>query len=139
MKKIITKILLASLIVIPALADEKKLLVVLTSEDSLTQFMSLVLANEAQSKDANVSMLLCGKAGDLAIKGGKEVLMKPNDKSPQMLLDKLIKGGGNVEVCPPYLPNNQKTKEDLTDGIKVASPSLVADSILDKDTKILSY
>lgn len=139
MKKVVAKILLASMLVVPAFADEKKLLVVLTSDDSLTQFMSLVLANEAQLKEAEVSMLLCGQAGDLAIKGSDEVRMKPNDVSPQMLLGKLIKGGASVEICPPYLPNNAKTKEDLTEGIEVASPSLIADAILDEDTKILSY
>lgn len=143
MKKIVTKIALATLLLSPmsALASDKadKLMVVLTSEDSLTQFMAMILGNESQAQGAKVDLLLCGKAADIAIKGSKEVFLKPKDVSPQMLMKKMMKNGATVEVCPPYFPNAGKTKADLLEGITVAKPPKMAEKILEKDTKILSY
>ena len=143
MKKFLTKLALASMLVAPvssfASQSADKLLLVVTSDDALTQFMAMVLGNQTQAKGAAVDLLLCGKAGDLAIKGSNEVLMKPKDISAQMLMKKMIKQGANVEICPPYLPNAGKKKSDLLDGIGVAKPPKVAEKILDKDTKILSY
>lgn len=143
MKKIVTKIALATLLLSPmsALASDKadKLLLVVTSEDTLTQFMAMILGNESQAKGAEVDVLLCGKAADIAIKDSQEVFLKPKNVSPQMLMKKMIKNGANVEVCPPYFPNAGKTKADLLEGISLAQPPKVADKILAKDTKILSY
>jgi len=56
-----------------------------------------------------------------------------------MMLKNLISKGVNVEVCPPYMPNANKSATDLIDGVKVANPSLVTDKILDKNRQILSY
>lgn len=143
MRKIVTKIALATLLLSPmsALASDKadKLLLVVTSEDTLTQFMAMILGNESQAKGAEVDVLLCGKAADIAIKDSQEVFLKPKNVSPQMLMKKMIKNGANVEVCPPYFPNAGKTKADLLEGISLAQPPKVADKILAKDTKILSY
>ncbi|PLY12307.1 hypothetical protein CVO_01700 [Sulfurimonas sp. CVO] len=143
MKKVLMKIALAAILLSPLSAaasqSAEKLLLVITTEDSLTQFMAMVLGNQVQAKGADVEILLCGKAGDLAVKGSKEILLKPKDVSAQMLMKKMMKGGAKVEICPPYLPNAGKTKADLIDGVSVAQPAKVADTILEKDTKILSY
>jgi predicted peroxiredoxin len=143
MKKVLMKIALAAILLSPLSAaasqSAEKLLLVITTEDSLTQFMAMVLGNQVQAKGADVEILLCGKAGDLAVKGSKEILLKPKDVSAQMLMKKMMKGGAKVEICPPYLPNAGKTKADLIDGVSVAQPAKVADKILEKDTKILSY
>lgn len=145
MKRFVTKVALAGLLLSPlssfASENEKvdNLLVILTSGDALTQFMAMVLANQSQEKGAHVDVVLCGKAGELAIKGANEVKMKPKDISAGMLMSKLIKGGAKVELCPPYLPNSGKTKADLKESIEIAKPPMVADKILSKNTKILSY
>lgn len=141
MKKIVSTFILAGLLAIPSLASEKSknLMVVVTSEDSVTQLMAGVLATQAQKQGANVEMVFCGKAGDIVIKDSKEVKLKPKGMSPQMLVKSLIKSGANVGICPPYLPNAGKTKADLIDGVKVAKPSKIAAKLLDEDTKILSY
>jgi hypothetical protein len=78
-------------------------------------------------------------AGSLAVKNSPETLLKQNSTSPQMLLRNLIQNGVTVEICPPYLPNKEKTTSDLIAGVSVAKPPQVADLLLDKDTKILSY
>ncbi len=141
MKKTLMKALLGAALIIPAVssANEKNLMVVVTSGDSMTQLMSMVLGTQSKKQGANVDILFCGKAADLVVKGSQEVKFKPKGMSPQMLLNNLIKNGANVEVCPPYLPNSNKTKADLISGVKVAKPPMVAKKLLDDNTKILSY
>ncbi|MDY0326773.1 MAG: hypothetical protein RBR07_00825 [Arcobacteraceae bacterium] len=141
MKKSILATLLASVLGVSAFAveNDKNLFVVVTTDDSVTQMMSMVISTQALKKGANVEILMCGKAGDLVILGSKEVLLKPKDQSPQMMLKNLISKGVNVEVCPPYLPNANKSSTDLIQGVRIADPSLVTDKILDKNTQILSY
>jgi len=141
MKKFLLKALVMVGLLSPmmVLASEKNLMVVVTTEDSLTQFMSMVLSSQAKKQGANVDILFCGKAGNLVFKNSQEIKLKPKGMSPQMLLQKLIKSGATVEVCPPYLPNNGKTKADLISGVKVAKPPMVAKKLLDENTKILSY
>jgi predicted peroxiredoxin len=134
---------LACLLVVPTFGNgsenSKNLLVVVTTDDPITQLMSMVLATQTMKKGATVDVLLCGEAGSLAVKNSPEILLKPNNKSPQMLLKSLIENGVNVELCPPYLPNKEKTASDLIDGVSIAKPSLVAEKLLHENTKILSY
>lgn len=141
MKKLTTGLVLAGLLAVSAQATQKaeNLMVVVTSEDSLTQLMAGVLATQAKKQGADVEMLFCGKAGDLVIKGSKEVKLKPKNVSPNMLVKNLIKMGATVGVCPPYLPNAGKTKADLVDGVNVVKPPKVASRMMDQNTKILSY
>ena len=114
-------------------------MVIVTSGDAVTQLMAGVLAIQSKKQGANVEMLFCGKAGNIVIKGSKEIKLKPKNMSPQMLVKKLIKLGSKVEICPPYLPNASKIKSDLITGVTVAKPPKIASKLLDKNTKILSY
>ena len=117
----------------------KGLNVVLTSADTQTQQMAMVLSMMTLKAGKEVNMVLCSKAGDLAIKGMKSEVLKPLDKSPKMLLKAIIGKGANVKVCPLYLPNSDKSSSDLMDGIGEAKPQNVAKKLLDKDFKVLSY
>jgi len=141
MKKLVSSIVLAGILTVPSMAAEKveNLMVILTSNDSVTQLMAGVLALQSKKQGANIEMLLCGAAGDLVVKGSNEVKLKPKNVSPQMLIKKLISTGSKVGVCPPYLPNANKTKNDLIEGVSVVKPPKIAGMILDKNTKILSY
>lgn len=118
---------------------DETLFVIVTTEDPMTQLMSMVLATQMTQKGKNTEILLCGEAGGLALMNSKEIFFKPQNASPQMLLKGLIKKGVKVEICPPYLPNKEKTSSDLIGGVSVANPSKVADKLLRKDIKILSY
>ncbi len=135
--------ILACFLAVPASANcsenSKNLFIIVTTNDPVTQLMSMVLATQTMKKGATVDVLLCGEAGSLAINNSPEILLKPNDNSPQMLLKDLIQNGVKVELCPPYLPNKEKNISDLIDGVAVAKPPLVADKLLHEDTKILSY
>lgn len=143
MHKIIVTLFFGLLFAVPTLGycsdNSKNLLVIVTTDDPLTQLMAMVLSTQSMKKGATVNVLLCGEAGSLAVKNSPETLLKPNNKSPQMLLKNLVQNGVAIEICPPYLPNKEKTTSDLIEGISVAKPPQVADQLLDKDIKILSY
>ncbi len=117
----------------------KGLNVMLTSEDAQTQMMGMVLATMSLKKGKEVNMVLCSSAGNLALKDSESPKLKPQDKSPKMMLEDLIKNGAKVEVCPLFLPNAEKTEADLIQNVTVAKPPVVADRLLDKDYQNLSY
>jgi|GEM_PF-1997842 len=119
--------------------NSKNLLIIVTTDDPITQLMSMVLADRSMEKGATVDILLCGSAGSLAVKDSAEVFLKPRNTSPQMMLKNLIRNNVNVELCPLYLSNSEKSVPNLIDGVSVANPTRVADKLLREDTKILSY
>lgn len=112
----------------------KGLNLTVTSADRQTQMMSMllsVLTIVEYKKEVNV--VFCGAASDLALKSTKTKVFKPIDKSPTMLLNKILKLGANVEVCPMYLPSVKKSLDDLIKGITIAKPPVVTGRLLDKD------
>lgn len=117
----------------------KGLNVLLTSKDAQTQMMAMVLSTMTLKEKKEVKMVLCSSAGDLAVKGMESPTLKPQDKSPKMMLEAIIKQGAKVEVCPLYLPNAGKDETVLLEGITVAKPVEVAKNLLNKDYQNLSY
>ena len=143
MRKMIVLLFFICLVCVPACGHDaqtsKKLLIVVTTDDPVTQLMSMVLADQSVKKGAKVDILLCGKAGSLAMKDSAQVFLKPQNKSPQMMLKNLIEKDANVELCPIYLSNSEKSVPNLIDGVSVAKPAQIADKLIGEDTKILSY
>ena len=74
-----------------ALAESQPVTLVLTDDDTMTQGIALVLANQMQEQGAQVSILLCDQAGDLALKNAGGEPLKPNNVTPAQLLDGAIK------------------------------------------------
>jgi len=146
MKKLISTLSLASLLVLPTLMNAqqaKGLNVLVNSGNSQTQSMAMVLSLMAMKKHKKeVNIVLCGKAGDLADKNIKGVPTKrPNGTQPSAKkhLQILIKKGATVKVCPLYLPNANKDKSVLLDGITVAKPPVVAGKLLNKDFQNITF
>jgi predicted peroxiredoxin len=143
MKKTLSALVVASLLALPTLSSAsdkaEKLMTIVTSGDALTQFMGMVLSTQAQKQGAKVEVLFCGQAGHLVTKGAEEVVFKPKGMSANKLLNNLMKNGATVKVCPPYLPNNGKTKADLIDGVSVAKPPKVAERMMDEETKVVNF
>ena len=144
MKKILLSLSTVAVLAVGASASEnstKGLNVLITSADTQTQMMGMVLSTMTLKKEKEVNMVLCSSAGNLALKDSKEekIKMQGEEKSPQMLLQGLIKQGAKVEVCPLFLPNAGKTEADLIESVTVAKPPVVADKLLDKDYQNLSY
>lgn len=97
-----------------------------TSADNQAQGMAMVLAGQMAEQKAAVRVLLCGPAGQLALKAYEPAPLKPRNVSPKQMMAGLIKGGATVEVCALFLPNADKTSADLMEGVSVAKPPEVA-------------
>ncbi|UWX58479.1 DsrE family protein [Chlorobaculum sp. MV4-Y] len=117
----------------------KGLFVVVTSDDPMTQMMAMVLSAQTLNQGRSVRVLICGKAGELVLKGSKEKLFKPVNKSPQMMLKELMAKGVKVEVCPLYLPNTGKQPSALIDGVTVAQPPAVAAAMAEDGIKLFTF
>jgi len=146
MKKVILSTLLAGALLIPTISSAsqaKGLNVLVNSGNSQTQAMAMVLSLMTIKKHKKeVSIVLCGKAGDLADKNIKGIPTKrPDGKAPSAKkhLQMLIKLGAKVEVCPLYLPNSGKNKSILLDGITVAKPPVVAGKLLNTDYQNITF
>ena len=146
MKKTLTAL---SLIAVTAFAgaaqaeDEKKLVTVVTSPDAQTQLMSMVLTMQSVQQGAKAQILLCGPAGDLALKeapASATAPQKPKDMSPQGLMKMIMdKTGTKVEVCAIYLPNKGVGADALLDGITAAKPDAMAGALIADNTTVLSF
>jgi predicted peroxiredoxin len=142
MKKGLLVLLSSLLLTTAAIANEnsaKGLNVIITSEDAQTQMMGMVLSMMTLKQNKEINMTLCSKAGDLAVKDMESAILKPQDKSPKMMLQALMKQGAKVKVCPLYLPNASKDESVLLEGITVAKPAEVASSLLDKNFQNLNF
>ena len=146
MKKFIATLGLASALLIPNILNAqqaKGLNVLVNSANSQTQTMAMVLSMMTIKKHKKeVNIVLCGKAGDLADKNIKGTPTKrPNGKAPsaKQNLKMLIKMGASVQVCPLYLPNANKGKSILLEGITVAKPPVVAGKLLNKDFQNITF
>lgn len=126
-----------------AQADEvPSLVTILASGEPQTQLMSMVLTMQSMQQGANAYILLCGPAGDLALKdapASATAPQKPRGMSPQGLMQKIMQSGATVEVCAIYLPNKGVDTTALLDGVSAAKPPEVAARMLSDDTQIMSF
>lgn len=146
MKKFIATLGLASTLLIPNILNAqqaKGLNVLINSSNPQTQTMAMVLSMMTIKKhQKQVNIVLCGKAGDLADKNIAGVPTKrPDGKAPsaKQNLQMLIKMGASVKVCPLYLPNANKNKSVLMDGISVAKPPVVAGNLINQDFQNITF
>ncbi|GAW35693.1 hypothetical protein RA2_02760 [Roseovarius sp. A-2] len=145
MRSILTAVTLgiATLVAPATQAEEaKQMVTILTSEEPQTQLMSMVLTMQSMQAGAGAYVLLCGPAGDLALKEPPEAAtapQPPKGMSPQLLMQKIMEQGATVEVCAIYLPGKGVAQDALLDGIGVAKPPAVAKRLLADDTRIMSF
>lgn len=129
----------------PATAQEapETLVTILTAPEPQTQLMAMVLAAQAAGQGATPHILLCGPAGDLALKDAPESAtapQPPRDMSPQGLMKKIITmPGAKVEVCAIYLPGKGADPSVLIDGVTVAKPPAMAGAMIAPNARITSY
>ncbi|MDM8515201.1 hypothetical protein QUF76_03290 [Desulfobacterales bacterium HSG16] len=119
--------------------DSKGIFVVVTSPEPEIQLMAMSLSTQIMGKGKSVRIMLCGAAGELAVRGSKEVMLKPLDKSPQMLMKNLMNSGVVVEICPFYLPNRGLSPADLVVGINVAKPPVIAEGLIEPGVKLFTF
>ena len=120
-------------------AQAQELFVNIHSGNAMAQGAGLVLAGQALEQKAAVRVLLCDKAGDIALAGAELPRLKPRDVTPQQLLQGVIKAGAKVEVCALYLPNTGKQASDLIEGVTPAKPADVAAHLLKPGVNTLAF
>jgi hypothetical protein len=120
-------------------AHAEELFVNIHSGNAMAQGAGLVLAGQALEQKANVRVLLCDKAGDIALVGAELPKLKPRDVTTQQMLQGVIKAGAKVEVCALYLPNTGKQPTDLIPGVTPAKPSEVAAHLLKPGVNSLAF
>lgn len=129
----------------PALAQDapETLVTILTAPEPQTQLMAMVLAMQAAQQGASPHILLCGPAGDLALKdapASATAPQPPRDMSLQGLLSKIAgMPNAKVEVCAIYLPGKGAQADALMDGVTVAQPPAMAAAMIAPNARIASY
>jgi predicted peroxiredoxin len=144
MKKTLIAATLGAALAVPAAAqDAPKLITILTAPEPQTQLMAMVLTMNAVAKGAEARILLCGPAGDIALKEAPETAtagQPPKDASPQGLLKAMIeKNGVKAEVCAIYLPGMGADASVLLDGVTAAAPDAMGEAIIDANTQVMSF
>ncbi|WP_138933431.1 hypothetical protein [Roseovarius arcticus] len=121
----------------------QNLVTVVTSAEPQTQLMAMVLTMQAAQQGAKAHIMLCGPAGDLALKDAPASAtagQPPKDMSPQGLMQMIReKTGATTEVCAIYLPGKSLDSTALLDGVGVADPAEMAQRLMAADTRVLSF
>ena len=153
-KLLVTAVTLAATFITgSALATEKQaiqektatspLLVMVTSDDAQVQLMSMVLTMQSAQQGAKTQVLLCGPAGDMALRDAPQSVTSsqpPKGLSAQGLMQAVMqKTNTKVEVCAVYLPGKGLDRDALIEGVGVADPADIAKLMIDKETIIVSF
>lgn len=144
MKKFLTASLLSLAAAMPAAAeDQRNLVTVLTAPEPQTQLLAMVLTLNAVQQGATAQVLLCGPAGDIALKDAPATAttgQPPRDASPQGLMRMMMdQHNVKVEVCAIYLPGRGADASVLLDGVAPAAPDAAARAIIADDSVVLSF
>lgn len=145
MKNLILATCAATALTAPAFAQDAPdtLVTILTAPEPQTQLMAMVLAMQAAQQGAVPHVLLCGPAGDIALKdapASATALQPPRGMSPQGLLGKIAAmPNAKVEVCAIYLPGKGMQADALMDGVTVAQPPAMAAAMIAPNARIASY
>jgi sulfur relay (sulfurtransferase) complex TusBCD TusD component (DsrE family) len=138
-KSIAHRGLLAAALLIAFSAQAESLFVNIHSAGAMAQGAALVLAGQALEQKAEVRVLLCDAAGDIALVGQAMPSLKPRNVTPQQMLQGLMKAGAKVEVCALYLPNTGRQPSDLIAGVTPAKPADVAAHLLKPGVRTLGF
>jgi hypothetical protein len=122
---------------------KKPLVTILTAPEAQTQLMAMVLTMQAAQQGATPHILLCGPAGDIALKeapASATAPQPPRDMSPQGLMKKIMEmPGAKVEVCAIYLPGRGADASVLIEGVTPAQPGPMAEAIMAEDARLLTF
>lgn len=120
-----------------------RLLTILTAPEPQTQLMAMVLTMNAIAAGAEAELLLCGPAGDIALKAAPETAtagQPPKGASPQGLMQKMMAEAGlKVQVCAIYLPGKGADASVLVEGVTAAAPDAMGAAIVAPGTTVMSF
>jgi len=122
-----------------AQAQSQELFVNIHSGNAMAQGAGLVLAGQALEQKASVRVLLCDKAGDIAVVGQELPKLKPRDVTPHQMLQGVIKAGAKVVNDSLFPPNTGRKPTDLIEGVTPAKPADVAAHLLKPSVNTLAF
>lgn len=118
-------------------------LINVTSDDAQVQLMSMVLTMQSAKQGANTRVLLCGPAGDMALRDAPTNVttgQPPQNMSPQGLMQMVMKNTNTkVEVCALYLPSKGIDQTALLEGVTAADPAAIGALMVDGKTQVVSF
>ncbi len=118
-------------------------LINVTSDDAQVQLMSMVLTMQSAQQGADTRVLLCGPAGDMALRDAPASAttgQPPKNMSPQGLMQMVMKNTKTkVEVCALYLPGKGVDQSALIDGVTAADPADIGALMVDGKTQVVSF
>ncbi|MCH8466067.1 MAG: hypothetical protein LAT78_05790 [Roseinatronobacter sp.] len=123
--------------------EQNRLITILTAPEPQTQLMAMVLTMNAIGAGAEAEMLLCGPAGDIALREAPETATQgqpPRDASPQGLMTMMMQNSGlKVQVCAIYLPGLGADASVLLEGVTAAAPDAMGAAIVAPGTTVMSF
>ncbi|MBI1263693.1 MAG: hypothetical protein GC187_03040 [Alphaproteobacteria bacterium] len=127
----------------PVATAPRPLVTIVTAADPQTQLMALVLTAASVRQGAQAHVMLCGPAGDIALRDAPASAtdgQAPRGASPQGRLQSLMADHGvTVEVCAIYLPGLGADASVLLDGVTPASPDAMAARLMAPDAAVLTF
>lgn len=108
------------------------------SGNAMAQGAGLAIATQALEQQANVRVLPCDAAADIALTGKEMPTLKPRNVTPQQILQGVIEADAKVEVCL-YLPSSGKAAADMIAGVTAANPADVAAHLLKPGVQTLAF
>ncbi|WP_193825240.1 hypothetical protein [Oceaniglobus indicus] len=123
--------------------DANALVTILTAPEPQTQLMAMVLTMNAIAAGAQAELLLCGPAGDIALKDAPATAtdgQPPKGASPQGLMKTMMEQNDlKVQVCAIYLPGKGADASVLIDGVTAAAPDAMGAAIVAPGTTVMSF
>lgn len=135
----LTALLALGLMPLAQAEDDNKVLVTVTTGDAQTQAMAMILTSQLVQRGADVRILLCDQAGEMGTTAFEGPTFKGPDANAQQILQKVMKGGAQVDVCALFLPNSDFTQDDLIEGVGAATPQEMGEYMIDEDVRFLSF
>jgi len=137
---ILSSLIVLSVLVTPATADDSKLFINLTSDETNRVAMAIGFGHKILTKKKIPVTIFLNVAGVRLADKNIPQHSHVSGKTPQQMLSAFMKDGGTVIVCPMCLKNvGGMTSNDLIDGVKVGGPDVTWPALFADDTTVLSY
>lgn len=114
--------------------DTDPLFVNATTDDEHRAKMALMFAANQQQRKHPVTIFLNDKAVVIATKKKAKKFAEH-----QKLIADIVKGGGNILICPNCLKHYKIAESDLIEGVKVGNPELTGSLLFKDNTKTLTW
>ncbi len=134
-------LVLASLAASASESGERVLLTVFSGEGQI-QGTAMNVATALANNDHEVHILLCGRAGELALRDRMPETLEPRTITPREMMEEAMTNGATVSVCPLFLPNTAFGRygtDDFLEQVTEDSSEEMAERLTQADTRLLSF